>query len=406
MHGLLLGLFVPATLIIIFRNLPVKWWITGVAVYAFRSAFTANAGVSLLDFYVQHLGWQFCYWQDVLLAPIMAFLAFFGTPHEQIDREKVRTADWGGMLLLGFGLAFIFVGVDQGNRLDWLQNGTVVSFLVGGTTLIVAFLINEAVVTNPWASIDVIGARNLLLLLTLALLYLITGLSNTSLIPNYLISVSGLRPEQIGAVLAVWCCIPLLIMTPLVAWGLHLVDGRWLLLIGLCCFAGAAILGTGLTAEWSGDTFRMICVLQGAGHILTFLPIIVLVLANGNPQRAASLAAYIQVIRLLGNEMAQAMMTTFLRKREQLHSFLIGLDVQKGDALTSSALSATTKKLAPFSNALSQSRATTLLTQQVSKQANVLAYIDGFWLTFIAAVVGLLVLALVARAPKGPLSAS
>lgn len=405
-HGALLGVFVPATLIIIFRNLAVRWWIPAIAVYAFRSGFTANSGTGLLDFYVQHVGWQYLYWQDVLLAPVMAILAIYGAPHEEVDRDLVRHADWGGMLLLGSGLALLFIGIDQGNRLDWFENGFVTASLIGGFALILAFLVNEAVVEKPWASIGVIGVRNIALLLSIALLYLMSALSNTLLIPNYLTTVASLRPEQIGNTLVLWCCIPLLIMTPIAVWALHRIDGRCVLLIGLVCFASAALLGTGLTGEWSGENFRTMCVLQGAGHILSFLPIIVLTISNGSPRNATALAAYIQVIRLLGTETAQALMTTFLRKREQLHSFLIGLNVERGSDLSTSAIAAIARRLGPYGQSIAQARSTGLLSQAVQKQANVLSLIDGFWFTFWAAISALVVLALVTRSPPGPLTSA
>jgi DHA2 family multidrug resistance protein len=55
--------------------------------------------------------------------------------------------------------------------------------------------------------------------------------------------------------------------------------------------------------------------------------------------------------------------------------------------------------------ALSQSRASAVLAQQVQKQANVLSFIDAFWLTFFCAVGGLVILGFVTKAPKGPLTA-
>lgn len=405
-HGALLGIFVPATLIIIFRNLPVKWWISAIAIYAFRGAFTANAGTALLDFYVQHLGWQWLFWQDVILAPIMAALAFFGAPRESINRDLIQRADWGGMLLLGTGLALLFMGADQGNRLDWFESGFVVTSVWGGTFLVLAFVINEEIVKHPWAGIGTIGVRDIVLLFAIALLYLISGLSNTTLIPNYLTTVAQLRPEQIGATLLYWSCIPLIIMTPVVVWALHRTDGRLLLLVGLCCFAWAALLGTGLTSEWNGDSFQTMCVLQGAGHILTFLPIIVLIVANGDPKRAIALTAYIQVIRLLGTETAQALMTTYIREGEQLHSYLAGLSLQKGSETVVSALAAMTQKLAGAGLSTSQARAVSVLSQQVQKQAYVLSYIDAFGLTFGCAVIAIIILVFVGKAPRGPLTAN
>ncbi|NSZ60021.1 MFS transporter (plasmid) [Agrobacterium tumefaciens] len=404
-HGSLLGVFVPATLMIIFRNLPMKWWITAIAIYAFRGAFTVNSGTALLDFYVQRFGWEYLYWQDVVLAPLLAFLAYKGAPRENVNMDLVRHADWGGMLFLGMGMAMLFVAVDQGNRLDWFENGIVLSTFAGGLVLIAAFFVNEMLVERPWAHLGAIGARNVVLLLSVALFYLMSSMSNSALIPNYLTAVAGLRPEQIGATLVTWVCVPLMLMTPIAVWAMHRTDGRFLLFTGLCCFAGASLIGTGLSPDWNGDSFRTMCVLQGAGHILTFLPIIVLTVANGDPKKAIAVAAYIQVIRLLGTQTAQALMTTYLRKGEQLHSYLTGLNVERGSEASVSALAALAHKMAGAGAALSQSRATAVLSQQVQKQANVLSYIDAFWLTFFCAVGGLVILAFVTKAPKGPLTA-
>jgi DHA2 family multidrug resistance protein len=405
LHGALLGVFVPATLIIIFRNLPVRWWISAIAIYAFRGAFTANAGTALLDLYVQHLGWQWLYWQDVILAPILATLAFFGAPRENVNRELLHRADWGGMLLLGSGLALLFMGLDQGNRLDWFASGFVTTTLVGGATLVACFVINEELVEHPWAAIGAIGVRNVVLLFAIALLYLTSSLSNSVLIPTYLTNVAQLRPEQIGTTLLYWSCIPLIVMTPVVVWALHRIDGRFLLIFGLSCFALAALIGTGLTADWSGDNFKVMCVLQGAGHILTFLPIIVLIVSNGDPKKAIALTAYIQVIRLLGTETAQTLMTTYIRKGEQFHSYLVGLNLQRGSEPTVTAIAALARKLASLGQSPSQDRAITLLGQQVQRQANVLSYIDAFWLTFFCAFIALAILVFVQQAPKGPLTA-
>src|ERR1700704_3201888 len=57
-HGLLLGMFVPATLMIIFRNLPIKWWLPAIAIYSIRVGFALDTSTSLVGFYVDHWGWQ------------------------------------------------------------------------------------------------------------------------------------------------------------------------------------------------------------------------------------------------------------------------------------------------------------------------------------------------------------
>ncbi|QSY97830.1 MFS transporter (plasmid) [Rhizobium bangladeshense] len=404
-HGALLGLFIPATLMIIFQTLPSKWWMSAIGFYAFRAAFTTNSGPGLLDFYVQHLGWQLLYWQDVVLAPLMALLILRGTSSREPKRELIRSADWGGMILFGSGLAMLFVAVDQGNRLDWFENGIVVSTLLGGFALMIAFFLNEVLVAHPWASISAISARNVMLLLVVSLFYLMSASSNTALVPNFLINVMQLRPEQVGSTLVVWACVPLTVMTPVTVWAMHRIDGRLILFAGLCCFAGAAFIGTGLTSDWSGENFRTMLVLQGAGHILTFLPVIAVAIANGDPKRAVAVAAYIQVIRVLGTQTVQALMTTFIRKSEQIQSYAVGLNLQRGSEISADAISAIGRALVSSGQSLAAGRATAVLAQHVQKQANTLAYIDAFWLTFYCAMAGLFLLAFVTKAPKGPLSA-
>jgi MFS transporter, DHA2 family, multidrug resistance protein len=164
-HGLLLGVFIPATIMIVLRNLPMRWWLPGLSIYAFSLAFISNTGVSLVGFYVQHLGWQWIYWQDAAVAVVMALLTRLGTPHEDINRQLLAEADWGGMLLLGAALAMIYVGLDQGNRLDWFGSGVVTSLIAGGSVLFIGFIINEAMVREPWASPTVLFSRNVILFL-------------------------------------------------------------------------------------------------------------------------------------------------------------------------------------------------------------------------------------------------
>jgi len=73
-HGLLLGMFVPATLMIIFRNLPIGWWLPAIALYSIRVGFALDTGSSMVGFYVDHLGWQWMYWQSVVIAPLMGLM--------------------------------------------------------------------------------------------------------------------------------------------------------------------------------------------------------------------------------------------------------------------------------------------------------------------------------------------
>src|SRR5882757_10052870 len=214
-HGLLLGTFVPATLMIVIRNLPVRWWIPAIAIYSIRVGFALDTSTALVGFYVDHWGWQWLYWQGVIIAPLMGLMVYLGTPHEEVNRPLLRDADWGGMLLLGTGVSMIYAGLDQGNRLDWLGSGTVMALLLGGAVLFIGFVINETLVRQPWAHVNVLFSRNVGLSLVAILLYTLTSLSNSSLVPNFLSVVGLMRPEQSGVLLLTYGALPLFVLVPI-----------------------------------------------------------------------------------------------------------------------------------------------------------------------------------------------
>ena len=109
----------------------------------------------------------------------------------------------------------IYAGLDQGNRLDWLESGTVIALLLGGGMLFVAFLINETLVRQPWAHVNVLFSRNVGLSLVAILLYTLTSLSNSSLVPNFLSVVGLMRPEQSGVLLLTFGALPMFVLVPI-----------------------------------------------------------------------------------------------------------------------------------------------------------------------------------------------
>jgi DHA2 family multidrug resistance protein len=405
-HGLLLGAFVPATIMIIFRNLQIRWWLPVIAIYILRQAFSLNTGVALVGLYAESLGWEWIYWQDVVLAPLMGLLAWFGTPHEPVNRKLLAGADWGGMLLLGTGCALIYAGLDNGNRLDWFESGAVSSLLAGGSLLLAAFLVNEAVVREPWASVGILFSRNFGLSMVVVVLYTFTSQSSSMLVPNFLSSVAHLRPEQISDLLLRYGAAPLFILMPFTVYALTRLDARLPMMAGLCCFALAGLMGTRVTHDWALDDFIPMTLLQAAGQSFTFLSIVIFSLANSNPARATALSAYIQVFRLNGAELALTLMTTWLRVREQVHSNLIGLHLSVGDGEVVQALSRLSSAFARHGSGsgVASGQATSTLTSMVQREANVLSYIDGFWLTFWFASAALVIVAFLHQAPPGPLS--
>jgi DHA2 family multidrug resistance protein len=270
--------------------------------------------------------------------------------------------------------------------------------------LLVAFLVNEALVRKPWADVKVLFSRNIGITLAILLLYTLTGLSNSSLVPNFLGTITLLRPEQSGVLLLTYGALPMLVLVPSSIYFLRHVDSRLGIVIGFAAFAAANLLGTQLTHVWARENFILIVMLQSVGQAFLVLPIIVTSLANSDPTRATVYAAYIQIMRLGGAEIGIALMGTWLRVREQINSAYLGPHVQSGDPDVMRVLRILTNHFTSYGAGSAQGRAISTLAAEVQREANVLAYIDGFWLCFYFAIAGLALTALLTAAPRGPLS--
>ena len=149
-------------------------------------------------------------------------------------------------------------------------------------------------------------------------------------------------------------------------------------------------------------TVVVIVLLLSVGQAFTLLPVILTLLSNSDPARATAFAAYIQVVRLGGAEIGVALMGTWLRVREQVHSNFLGQHLENGSADVVKILGRMSASFASHGAAAAMARATGSLAALVQREANVLAYIDGFWLTFWLAIAALGFVALMTRAPPGP----
>src|SRR5579862_7029562 len=142
-RGLAVGAFIPAALGFVLRSLAPRWWIWGISAYAFRFVFSQNIAGALEGWYSDTGHWQWIVWQNTLLTPLMVGLRAIAMPRRPVDRVLLARTDWIGIIYAGVGFGLLYAGLDQGNRLDWLNSGTVCGLLLAGALLVVAFLVRE-----------------------------------------------------------------------------------------------------------------------------------------------------------------------------------------------------------------------------------------------------------------------
>jgi DHA2 family multidrug resistance protein len=404
-RGLSVGTFIPAALGFILRSLPPHWWIWGIAAYAFRFVFSQNVAASLEAWYSESGYWQWVFWQNVALAPVLIALIWFGMPREGIDRNLLRRTDWGGIVFAGLGFGLIYAGIDQGNRLDWLNSGIVSGLIAGGLLLVAAFFVNEAIVAMPLIHLPVLRRRYVWIPAVLITVYGFGSTATAFLLPDFLTRIQGLRALQIGDVLN-WIALPQFVLVPLVALVLRRTDARLLIAIGFALIAMGSWMDTGLTHDWANRDFLPSQIVEAVGLAVAITALVTYAIANITPPQAAAIAATIQTARLFGTEVGSAVIQTFTRVREQVYSNLIGQHVSAASDAANGAVAAFTNLFAdrPIGPGIPASQGFGKVGNLIQREAYVLAYVDGFWLVAWALAMGILLVLLLPPPPPNPLT--
>jgi DHA2 family multidrug resistance protein len=404
-RGLAVGAFIPASLGFILRSLTPRWWMWGLAAYSFRFVFSQNIAGSLEALYSESGAWQWIFWQNVLLTPIMTALVWYAMPREPIDLALLRQTEWRGLTLVGVGLGLIYAGLDQGNRLDWLNSGVVSGLLAGGGLLLIGFIVTELMAEHPLIRLRVVAKRNVWLSAVLISIYGFGVMATAFVLPDYLTRVQGLRELQIGDVLN-WIALPQFVLVPLAAVLLRRIDARILIAIGFALIAYASWLNTGLTHDWAGSDFLPSQIVGAIGLAFGITALIAFGVANITPAEAPTIAAVIQIGRLFGNEVGSAFVQTYVRVREQVYSNLTGLHLIAGSDRGETVVSAAS---APFAARPTGAGDPTLqglasVGNLIRREAYVLAYIDGFWIIAWVMAAGIVLLLLLRIPPPNPLT--
>lgn len=407
--GLTAGTFYPLTLSFVLRSLPMRYVLLGIAMYAMDILVTTTFATSLEAWFTDHLSWRWIFWNGAVLTPVMMILIYFGMPWQPLPhpKEGQPKPNWRGFLYASLGFALLYIALDQGQRLDWLNSGTIVGLIVSGVFLLLGTAVRRLRMPNPLINFKFLARRNTLLLGAVLVSFRFAMLATVVAIPSYLASVKGYLPLQTGPVL-LEVALAQAVCGLLAVYLLRYVDARLIVTAGFALVAVACLMNATLSSAWSGTDFRPSQAVMAIGLALAFngmVGAIILEVVNtgalARPIDVLTFAGYFQTLRLLGGEAGVAFLQHFISAREQFHSNALGLGVQLGQPSTSQrlfALSAGMASRAPGLTAATE-RAAEILGLQVRQQAFTLAITDSFLLIAWSVVCCLVVVSGMQRVP-------
>lgn len=357
--GLTAGTFYPPTLSFVLRNLPQRYVLVGIAMYAMDIIFTTNFATSLEAWYIDHLSWRWIFWNSAALTPIMA---------------SFRHHRWS------LGLRYLP---------DCRHGGAKAT----GAESAGQFQVSEATEHSTARScpdfFPICPARDC---------------ADHSELPGRGQGISALanRPSA-----AVGC------NSSRSVWGNRCLSPEVRRCASHACgvvrpVAVACVMNTNLSSAWAGANLTASQLVMAIGYALSFYALVGAIIlevfntgALSRPIDVLTFAGYFQTVRLFGGELGAAFMQHFIPLREQFHSNILGLGVLRSLPQTDQRLIGLTIRLASRSCGLPSAvgRAVELLALQVRQQAFTLAITDVFTLVAWSTVCCLVVVACMARVP-------
>lgn len=260
---------------------------------------------------VEGMSWHAIFWLNLpvgLIAIPLAIWALRETKGKRTDNGHRVRIDVVGTLLAGIGVFGLVFGIVRGNDAGW-SSPQVLTGLVGGTVLVIAFIIWESRVRNPLLPLALFKDRSFCAANGVGLLFSIGIFGAVFILIQFMQVVQGKSPLEAGVMTMPWTMAPL-IVAPLSGLIAPRVGTRALIVAGTAFQAiGLVWLALVLTPTVSYATMVPAFVFAGIGMGLVFAPSSTAVLAHMRDEDHAKASGTNSTLREIGVALGIAILT-------------------------------------------------------------------------------------------------
>ena len=397
LQGLGGGPVIPMAQAIMWEIFPLRQRGTAMAVWGVGIMMAPILGPTVGGWLADNWSWRWIFYINLpigFIGFVMVSMFLFDSPFV----KKPRGIDLPGLLLMVAGFGFLQLALDLGEKEDWFDSDLIVGLLALAVVTLIAFVIRELMAAEPILDLSVFNDRNFAVG-TLCIAIVALGFNSSMLLlALYTQKILGYDAWNAGIVLApggLGTMISLLISGRLVA----RMDQRLMLTGGCLLNAFASLQMTGLTLTMDYWSLAWPRFLQGFAMGFIFPPLQTLTLATIRLERLGNATAAYNVVRNVGGSVGVALATTLLIRRSQGHQASLVSHVNVWDPDTARRLHEWTEHfLAQGADSFTAARrATAMLYRATTTQAQLMAYVDDFWLIAVVFIVVLPLLPLMRR---------
>jgi DHA2 family multidrug resistance protein len=282
------------------------------------------------------------------------------------------------------------VVLDKGEREDWFGSNFIVGCALVAAAGLIGAVIWELNRKDPIVDFRMLKERNFLLATITMFMLGFVLYGSTVLLPLMLQTLMGYTALLSGLVLSPGSLFTLLAL-PLVGWLIQKVQARWLVAFGLAVTGLSLLRMTNFDLQISFWTAVRAWTFSRIGMAFLFIPINVTAFYFIPKEKMNNATGIINLARNIGGSVGIAQVATLLARRAQVHQAVLVAHLTPYDAPYRGAVAGTQRLLAGQGVAptLAHLQAQGMLYGSLVQQANMLAYVDAYWLlgwTFLAMV--------------------
>ncbi|WP_041407488.1 DHA2 family efflux MFS transporter permease subunit [Shewanella loihica] len=400
LQGFFGGALIPLAFRLILELLPKEKRATGMALFGVTATFAPSIGPTLGGWLTEQFSWHYLFYINIPPGLLVMAMLAYGLRAQAIDWDKLKNADYSGIVTMALGMGCLEVVLEEGNRKDWFGSELIQNLAIVAAINIALFVFIQLRKSSPLVNLRLLGQRDFALS-TLA--YFLLGMALFSaiyMIPLYLSQIHDYSPLEIGEVI-MWMGFPQLLVLPLVPRLLQRFDGRYLAAFGFSMFALSYYMNSHMTLDFAGEQMIAAQVVRALGQPFILVPIGIIATMHISAQQTPSASTVLNVIRNLGGAFGIALVATLIDNQSRTHLADMKQTVAAVSGQAYQYLQQTSQLFVQAGSdpVTAQAQAKAMLAKTMTQQAYIQAYNDVFLIISV-----LLMLAVVAvlmiRKPK------
>jgi DHA2 family multidrug resistance protein len=363
------------------------------AMYGMAVVVAPAIGPTLGGWITDNYSWHWIFFINIpigIVSLILTQRVVFDPIYLQKLRKSSIRVDYIGIALIVIGVGFLQYVLDKGQENDWFSSRIIlVSFIIALVAL-AALLVRELTHSDPIMDLRMLAIRNFAIAVTFSFILGMVLNGSTILLPQFFQNDLGYTAERAGMALSPGG-IALAFMMPIAGILASKFDPRVIIAIGFAITSFGLFHVTNIYLGVSFTTMISYRVIQVIGIPLIFIPISTLNYVGVPREKFNQVSGISNFTRNIGGAIGVSLLNNFITRQGQIQRMRLSAHTNHANPFFERQLAGMTAALRAMGVSASEAshRALAQISAQLDLQANVLGFVNAFWL------LGLLVLLLV-----------